>query len=351
METTVQEIAHLVGGAVVGDSETPISGITNIETPLEGFISFVEDEKHLSALESSPIACLIVPKNLEKSSKTLIQVDAPKLAWARLLREFYPGPVYSQVVSEQAFIAKTAKLGKSVTVEPFARISEGAEIGDGAVIHSNAFVGDNVKIGSGTVVHPSAVIYHNSQIGSACIIHAGAVIGADGFGYVGTSQGLEKVPQVGNVVIGDGVEIGACTTIDRGTIGSTKIGAGCKIDNLVQIAHNVVIGTHTVISSQTGISGSSKIGAFVTMGGKVGVGDHVEIGDGVMVGAGSGFPSGKKIPPKQIVFGAPARPYKEARRQIAAQWRSAEMYEEIKKLRRKVEALEGKQKGLPEVSS
>src|SRR5205085_415899 len=156
-------------------------------------------------------------------------------------------------------------------------------------------------------------------VGASVIIHAGSVIGSDGFGYVPTAEKQEKVPQVGNVVIEDEAELGACVTIDRATIGSTKISKGVKIDNLVQIAHNVTIGPHTVISAQTGISGSSKVGAHVTMGGKVGLGDHVEIGDWTTVGAGSGFPSGKKVPEKQIVFGEPARPYQEARRQIGAQ--------------------------------
>ena len=187
---------------------------------------------------------------------------------------------------------------------------------------------------------------HMIELGSNVVIHAGTVIGADGFGYVATQTAHEKLPQIGNVVIEDDVEIGACSTVDRAAIGSTRIGQGCKIDNLVQIAHNVVIGPHTVISAQTGISGSCKIGSHVTMGGSVGVGDHVEIGDWTMVGAGAGFPSNKKVPGKQIVFGQPARPYAEARRQIGAQLRAAETLDDVRALKKRVAELD-KKLGIP----
>ncbi len=336
------KLAQMINGKVIGNGETSIEGITNMETPQAGCITFLQQAKYLSRLESTAIAGLIVPPSVQKSSKPLIQVENPKLAWARLLSEFYPSPVYPKGISEQASVASSATIGRDVTIEPFARICEKAKIGDGAVIRSNAFIGESVTIGSESILHPNTVIYAGCRIGSAVIIHSGCVIGADGFGYVATPESQVKVPQVGNVIIEDEVELGACVTIDRATVGSTKVGKGCKIDNLVQIGHNVTIGSHTVISAQTGISGSCKIGSHVTMGGKVGLGDHVEIGDWVMVGAGAGFPSGKKVPPRQIVFGEPARPYQEARKQIAAQLRSAEMYEEIKKLKKQIAELESK---------
>ena len=346
MTKTVEELARLVQGKVIGDGKTRIRGITNIEAPGAGLITFVQDEKTLRKLESSEVACLIAPSPIQSSSKPLIQVRDPKQAWARLLHEFYPARKYSQAISAQACVAKSAKLGRDVTLEPFAVVADLAEIAEGAVVCSHAFVGEKCRVGAKSILHPGVVLYENTIVGSSVTIHAGSVIGADGFGYVATAQGHEKIPQVGNVIIEDEVEIGACVTIDRATIGSTRIGQGAKIDNLVQIAHNVTIGPHTVISAQTGISGSSKVGAHVTMGGKAGLGDHVEIGDWVIVGAGAGFPSGKKVPAKQIVFGQPARPYQEARRQIAAQLRSAEMLEEIKKLRWRISELE-KQVGKP----
>lgn len=340
-----QEIATLLNGTLIGDPHISIDSVTNIELPLAGAIAFVQDEKALKKIEASNIACVIVPLSVNQSTKTLIQVKEPKRAWAQLLHEFYPALAYSRQVSPQASIAPSAKLGRHVTVGPFAVISEAAEIGDESVILSCAYIGPNVKIGSKTIIHPHVTIYQDCVLGNEVIIHAATVIGADGFGYVASPAGLEKVPQVGNVIIEDQVEIGSCSTIDRATVGSTRIGKGCKIDNQVQIAHNVTIGQYTAISAQTGISGSSKVGSFVTMGGKVGLGDHVEIGDGTMVGAGSGFPSGKKVPPKQIVFGEPARPYQQARKQIAAQLRSAEMLEDIKKLRQRVTQLEKQLEG------
>lgn len=340
MSHTVSELAQKIQGKVIGDGETVISGITSVEEPLAGHITFLEDPRRLAALEATPIACLIVPKQVQASRKPLIQVDHPKLAWAQLLNLFFPAPKFPGSISDKAFVSPSARLGAGVTVEAFAYVGDGVEIGAGSVIRASSYLDRGVKIGEKTVIHPHVTIYANCLVGSHCVIHAGSVIGADGFGYVATPAGQVKVPQVGNVVLEDEVEVGACTTIDRATIGSTRIGRGVKIDNLCQIAHNVTIGPNTVISAQTGISGSSKIGAFVTMGGRVGLADHVEIGDQAILGAQSGVPTGKKVPPKQIWIGAPARQYAEARKQVAAQWRAAEMLEEIRKLRARVEELE-----------
>lgn len=348
MFKTVEEFAKLIGGVVVGDGKTVIEGITNFENPLKGHISFVQDEKGFKTLEASEITCVIVPKQIATSSKVLIQVEYPKRAWAQILRELFPARKFPGTISSQASIAKTAQLGKHVTVEPFVTVGENVVIGDGAVLCSHAFVGENVKIGKNSVIHPNVTLYEGSELGANVVIHAGTVIGADGFGYVATPGAHEKLPQIGNVVIEDDVEIGACSTIDRAAIGSTHIGKGCKIDNLVQIAHNVVLGEHTVISAQTGISGSCKVGSHVTMGGSVGLGDHVEIGDWAMIGAGAGFPSNKKVPGKQIYFGQPARPYAEMRKQFGAQLRAAETLDDVRTLRKKVAALEAKLGIVPE---
>ena len=283
MPKSIKELAAFVNGAIVGDGNVLIEGITNLEAPHRGHITFAQDEKVFLKLENTDIACLIVPPSISKSSKPLIQVKNPKLAWAKLVPLFYPKPNDPAGISPKASISPTSRLAKNTAVEAFATICDGVEIGEGGVIRSHAFIGEKVKIGKNAVVHPGVVIYRNCVIGDQVILHAGAVIGADGFGYVTTETRQEKVPQVGNVVIEDDVEIGALTSIDRATIGSTRIGKGTKIDNLVQVGHNVSIGAHTVISAQTGISGSCKIGSHVTMGGKVGLGDHVEIGDWVTV--------------------------------------------------------------------
>lgn len=342
MKRTAEDFAKIAGGVLIGDGKTVIEGITNFENPLKGHLAFVQDEKSFKTLEASEISCVIVPKQISKSSKVLIQVEYPKRAWAQVLRELYPPRKFPATISPHALIAKTAKVGTNVTIESFVTVSDGAVIGNNSVLCSHVFIGENVKIGANSVIHPNVTLYENCELGARVVIHAGTVIGADGFGYVATPAAHEKLPQIGNVVIEDDVEIGACSTIDRAAIGSTRIGQGCKIDNLVQIAHNVVVGPHTVISAQTGISGSCKIGSHVTMGGSVGVGDHVEIGDWTMVGAGAGFPSNKKIPGKQIVFGQPARPYAEARRQIGAQLRAAETLEDVRALKKRVLELERK---------
>lgn len=346
MQQTVNQLAERIQGKVIGDGRTVILGVTSADQPLAGHVAFLENPERLAELEASPIACLIVPCRISSSTKPLIQVEEPKLAWAQLLNLFFPSRAFPGTRSEKAFIAPSARIGKEVTVEAFAYVGEEVEIGAGAVIRAYSYLDRKVKIGEKTIVHPHVTLYENTIVGNRCVIHAGVVIGADGFGFIPTPKGQVKVPQVGDVVIEDEVEIGACSTIDRATIGSTRIGRGVKIDNLVQIAHNVSIGPHTVISAQTGISGSSKIGTFVTMGGRVGLADHVEIGDQAVLGAQSGVPTGKKVPSKQIWMGAPARPYQEARKQVAAQWRAAEMLEEIRKLRARVEELE-KLRSLP----
>ncbi|MBI4372969.1 MAG: UDP-3-O-(3-hydroxymyristoyl)glucosamine N-acyltransferase [Candidatus Omnitrophica bacterium] len=340
MEKTLQELAALVQGTVVGDGKTLISGITSIEHLRSGYLTYLEDSKKLREIENSSISALVVTSEVRSSKKPLIQVQNPKLAWAVLLSLYEPPRHYAQTISEQAFIAKTAKLGKSATVEAFAFIGEGAVIGNRSVIRAYAYLDQNTQIGDDTVIHPHVVLYAKTQVGSRVTIHAGSIIGADGFGYVFDGKKQSKVPQVGNVIVRDDAEIGACVTIDRATVGSTIIGQGVKIDNLVQIAHNVEIGSHSCLSAQVGISGSSKIGNYVVMGGRAGLGDHCEIGDEAVLGAQAGVPSKKVIPPKQTWIGQPARPYEEMRKQVSAQLRSYETQQLVQELKKRIEALE-----------
>ena len=340
MEKTLNELAGLVQGTVIGDGSTKISGITSIEHPAFGCLAYITEAKKLGEAENSSLAALIVPKDVQSAKKPLIQSENPKLAWAILLGLYHPLQTYFKTVSERAFVSKTARIGKEATVEPFAFVGEGATIGNRSVVRSYAYVDQNVSIGEDVIIHSHVVLYPKTQIGNRVTIHAGSVIGADGFGYVFDGQKQAKVPQVGNVVVKDDAEIGACVTIDRATVGSTIIGQGVKIDNLVQIAHNVEIGDHTCLSAQVGIAGSSKVGKYVTMGGRVGLGDHVEIGDEAMLGAQSGIPPHKVIPPKQIWIGSPARPYEEMRKQVSAQLRSHETQELVRELKKRIEALE-----------
>ena len=340
MKKTLKELSDIIQGTVVGDGETLISGITSVEQLQAGHLTYLTDQSRLPKLEASPIAALIVPCEIRCSKKPLIQSPNPKLAWAILLGFFRPSQTYSKTVSEQAIIAKSARIGKEVTIEPFAFVGEGVTIGNRSVIRSYAYIDRDTRIGDDAIIHPHTMLYLNTQIANRVIIHAGSIIGADGFGYVLDGRKQAKIPQVGNVVIQDDVEIGACVTIDRATVGSTIIGQGTKIDNLVQIAHNVEIGSHSCLSAQVGISGSSKIGNYVVMGGRVGLGDHSEIGDHATLGAQSGVPSKKKIPPKQVWIGSPARPYEEMRKQVGAQLKSYETQQLVLELKKRIESLE-----------
>ena len=340
MEKTLQELAALIQGKVLGDGSLKIKGITSVDLPAAGHLTFITDPKKLEEVEHKEFAALIVPEGIHSSQKPVIVSKHPKLAWAVLLSLFHPPHPFPGTISEQAVISKTARLGKQVTIEPFAFIGDHVTIGDGSAVRSHAYIDREVSIGKQSVIYPYCMLYPKTQVGNGVTIHAGCVIGSDGFGYVFDGAKQAKVPQVGNVVIENDVEIGPCYTIDRATIGSTIIHEGVKIDNLVQIAHNVEVGAHTCLSAQVGISGSSKIGKYVTMGGRVGLGDHCEVGDQVMLGAQAGLPTGKKIPPKQIWIGAPARPYQEMRKQVGAQLRAYETRELVLKLKKRIEVLE-----------
>lgn len=337
---SAKELAALIEGTVTGDETIPVKGITNIDSPQEGCVTFVTESSRIRDLEKTQVACILAPPGSQSSKKTLILTSHPKIAWAKLLVLFHPPRVFPGKISEKAFVSASAVLGQGVTVEPFAFIGERVKIGNGSTIRANAYIDSDVTIGESTVIHPNVTVYDRTMIGSRVIIHAGTVIGSDGFGYVFTGKENLKVPQIGNVVIEDDVEIGSNASIDRATLGSTLIRKGVKIDNLVQIAHNVEVGEHSVASSQVGISGSSKIGKNAILAGQVGIADHCEIGDGAILGAQAGLPTKKKIPPGQIYFGSPARPYDVERKLLASQPFLAETVKQVRELARKIEQLE-----------
>ena len=340
MEKTLDELAQLIQGSVVGNGSIKIAGVTGIELPKAGYLTYVLDNKQLKEMESSAISAVLVPTTIQNSVKPVIRCQNPKLAWAILLGIYQPIQNFDKQISNQAFISKTAQIGKEATIEPFAYVGERVKIGNNSVIRSFAYLDADTNVGSETIIHPYVALYPKTEIGNRVTIHAGSIIGADGFGYIFDGHQQTKIPQLGNVIIEDDVEIGACTTIDRATIGSTIIRKGAKIDNLVQIAHNVEIGEHSCLSAQVGISGSSKIGKHVTMGGKTGLGDHCEVGDSATLGAQTGLPSGKVIPANQIWIGAPARPFEEMKKQIPAQLRSFETQQLVNELKKRIEALE-----------
>ena len=285
----LSEIAHILNGKLTGDPDIEIKGVAEIKRAGEGDITFVAKERYLPELKYSRASAVILQDGLNSGvEKPYVLVKNPYLSLISLLEIFYPTYKNSKGIDSTASI-KTKRIGRDVTIHPFVCIEDESEIGDEVILYPFTFVGKGSTIGKGSIIYSNVNIYHNVSIGERVIIHSGAVIGSDGFGFVRDDMGKNrKIPQIGNVVIEDDVEIGANVCIDRATLGSTVIKRGVKIDNLVQIAHNVVIGNNTVIAGQTGISGSCTIGENVIMGGQVGTADHLKIGDGVILAARSG---------------------------------------------------------------
>jgi len=333
VQATVEELAALVGGRIVGGSgEIPITGAASVSDALEGDITFFGNAKYLPLLRTSRATCALVPEGFAESISAIqIQVANPSLAFSKVIDRFAPAPVvFEPGIHPSAVVASSAQIGAGVSIQAHAVIEPGAQIGDGTFIGANVYVGHDTRIGAGCKIYPSASIRERCVMGDRVIIHSGAVIGSDGFGFEMSNGRYQKIPQIGIVQIDDDVEIGANTTIDRARFGRTWIGEGTKIDNLVQIAHNVVIGKHSVIVSQVGISGSSRIGNYATLAGQVGVVGHIEIGDQAIVAAQSGV--SKNIPAKQMWWGSPAGPIREQKELTAYINRLPKLVERVKRL-------------------
>lgn len=333
------EIAELFGGTVEGDRETEIKGVRGLEDAEEGDITYLSSSKYLSKLLESKASAVIVKEKLEGIKKAQLIVSNPQLVFARLLSLFYVKPEPFLGLSDKAYISQRAIIGENVTVYPFSYIEEDVSIGDGTVIYPFVFIGRGSKIGRECIIYPNVTIRERVTIGNRVIIHCGAVIGADGFGYVFHEGKHEKIPQVGTVIIEDDVEIGANTTIDRATTGATVIGEGTKIDNLVQIAHNVKIGKKCIIVAQVGIAGSSTIGDGCILAGQVGISDHVEIEAGTIITAQSGVMPGKVE--RGVFSGYPIMPHREWLRATVAFQKLPEMQKKIKEIEEKIAKLEG----------
>jgi len=322
MQFTAAQIAMMINGRVEGNPETAVGSFGKIEEALPGQLSFLANPKYEEFLYSTGASIIILNETQELKQPigaTLIKVPDAYSAFAILLDK------YQQIQRQQltgiqqpVYIAASAKTGENVFIGAFAYLGEMVIVGNGVKIYPNVFLGDNVEVGENSTIHPGVKIYHDCVIGKNVTIHAGTVIGSDGFGFAPQADGtLKKVPQIGNVIIQDGVEIGANTTIDRATIGSTLIKAGAKLDNLLQIAHNVEVGNNSVIAAQSGISGSTKIGNNVMIGGQVGIVGHIKIADGTRINAQSGVSKSIKTP-NSAVTGSPAFDYTSALRSQAA---------------------------------
>jgi len=309
MKKKLRELAEWVGGTVVGDEDVEISGVAAIEEARAGEITFIADSKYLSKLNETNASAVIVSTEITQANKPLLCVKSPYLAFVKILSLFLLKPYQSKGIDPNAWISPTAQLGKDLTIYPLVYVGDRCRIGDRVTLFPGVYVGEDSSIGEESIIYPNVSIYSGSVIGKRVILHSGAVVGADGFGFVKDGKRNVKIPQVGIVEIEDDVEIGANTTVDRATLGKTILRRGTKIDNLVQVAHNVVIGEDSIIVAQVGISGSTKIGSNVTLAGQVGLVDHIEIGDNVMVGAQSGV--AHDLPSNQVYTGSPALPHRE----------------------------------------
>ncbi|MCX6967384.1 MAG: UDP-3-O-(3-hydroxymyristoyl)glucosamine N-acyltransferase [Verrucomicrobia bacterium] len=337
MHTTVEEVAALVGGRFTGDvGNTRITGVASVGDAQKGDITFFGNPKYLPILRTSRASCALVPEGFDEPITAIpIQVANPSLAFSRVVEQFAPAPVlFEPGIHPSAVVAASARIGEGVSIQAHAVVEAGAVIGDHCIIGANAYVGHEAQMGADCHLYPNATIRERCTLGQRVIIHSGAVIGSDGFGYETVQGRYTKIPQTGTVKIDDDVEIGANTTIDRARFGRTWIGEGTKIDNLVQIGHNVVIGKHCILCSQVGISGSSKIGDHVTLAGQAGLVGHIEVGDHAIVAAQSGV--SKDIPAKEIWFGSPAAPMRDQKIILAHQSRLPKLHERVKRLEEKL---------------
>ncbi|HRE50052.1 MAG TPA: UDP-3-O-(3-hydroxymyristoyl)glucosamine N-acyltransferase [Flavitalea sp.] len=343
MQFTAAQIALIINARVEGDPAAAIASFGKIEEARPDQLAFLANPKYEDYLYSTKASIIILHENQELKepvNATLLRVADPYSAFATLLAK-YQEMIAQQMtgIQEPSYIAKTARLGNNVFVGAFAYIGENAHIGDNAKIYPNVYIGNNVRIGDRTELHPGVRVYHDCLIGNNVSIHAGAVIGSDGFGFAPQPDGsFKKVPQIGNVVVEDNVEIGANSTIDRATMGSTLIKSGAKLDNLIQVAHNVEVGHHTVIAAQAGVSGSTKIGNNVMIGGQAGIVGHLHIADNVKINAQSGVSKSIKNP-HTAVTGSPAFDYTSALRSQAVTRKLPELEKKVIELENLVKQL------------
>lgn len=334
MPFSAAEIAKQLQGEVIGDAGAMLTGFAPANSAKPGDLTFAENEDFFARAEQSAATAIIADARFNSTVKILIRVPNARVAFAKALALFFPEQKFAAGIHPTAVIAASAQIDSTAHIGPHCTVSERVKIGALSVLQAGNFVGNDSKLGDEVNLFPNATIYPRTEIGHRVRIHAGTVIGSDGFGYVLDNGFHRKVPQIGNVVIGDDVEIGANVTIDRGALGSTIIGKGTKIDNLVQIAHNVEIGEHCIVIAQAGISGSTKLGKYVILAGQVGLAGHLKIGNQVTVAAQSGVMH--NIPDGEKWFGYPAQPDKEFKRQIIAQRKLPELLKRVAELEKKL---------------
>lgn len=343
MVFTAQQIAGFTGGTVEGNPDATVSTFAKIEEGAEGALSFLANPQYEHYIYETKSSIVLVNQDFQPTQEvkaTLVRVANAYESVAKLLQLYQSMQQKRVGIDSLAFIDPSAKIGKDCYIGPFVAIAEGVEIGDGTVIHPHATIGRNAKVGSNTEIYSNAVIYHDCIVGNNCILHAGCVIGADGFGFAPTANGYDKIPQIGIVTIEDNVEIGANTCIDRSTMGSTIIHKGVKLDNLVQIAHNVEVGQNTVMSAQVGVAGSSKVGEWCMLAGQVGIAGHLKVGDRTMFGAKAGLAGGNLAKNGgATLMGYPAVDHKKFAKNMAALNYLPDMMKEVAALKKELAEL------------
>jgi UDP-3-O-[3-hydroxymyristoyl] glucosamine N-acyltransferase len=337
----VGELAQLVGGTVEGDPALRIRGLSGLEEAQEGQLSFFGNARYKQAYLATRASAVLVDASAPpRAGLTLVRVKQPHLAYAKVAQAFFPPRRLPPGVSPRAEVHPKAQVHSTATVMAFAVVEEGATVGEGVVLHPGCYVGPQASVGKGSVLYPGAVVAERCVVGERCILQPNAVVGADGFGFAFDAEAVkhEKIPQAGIARLEDDVELGACSCVDRATLGETVVGQGTKIDNLVQVAHNVTIGPHTILCAQVGISGSVKVGAGVVMAGQAGVAGHLTIGNLVRLGAQSGV--AHDVPDGATLLGAPAFHHTQFLRAAMVFEKLPEMARELRGLKKRIEELE-----------
>ncbi len=340
MKFTAKQIASFIDGEIIGNENAEIYTFAKIEEGTPGALSFLANPKYADYIYTTQSSVVLVNKDFEPKEEikaTLIKVENAYGSLAKLMTIYEASKPKKEGVSSLASIAPTAKIGENCYIAPFVVIGENCEIGDNCMLYDGVSIGDGTKIGNDNILYAHVTVYHDCRIGNNCILHSGSVIGADGFGFAPTSEGYEKIPQLGIVIIEDNVEIGANTCVDRATMGATVIHSGVKLDNLVQIAHNDEVGNHTAMAAQVGVAGSTKIGKWCIFGGQAGISGHCTIGDRTTVGPQCGTIGSRKG--GETLLGAPAMDAKEYIRASAYLKKLPDMDKKIKELTRELEAL------------
>lgn len=345
MEFTAKIVADFLKGKVDGNAEVKVTNVSSIEEGTPGTLAFLANPKYENFIYTTGASIVLVNKDFNPTKDvkaTLIRVDDPYKAFASLLELYQSSIPEKSGIDAKASLSKTSKTGENCYIGDFAFIGDNSRIGDNVKIYPQVYVGDNVTIGNNTIIYPGVKIYNNCIIGDDCIIHAGTIIGSDGFGFAPTDADYKKIPQIGNVIIENKVEIGANCTIDRATMGSTIIRNGVKLDNLIQIAHNAEVGEQSVMAAQTGISGSTKVGKRCMFGGQVGSAGHITIADNVKIGAQSGIAN--SIKQEGIaVLGSPAIEIRKASRSIAAYKNLPELVSRLNQLEKELKELKSRE--------